>query len=347
MEREPGSFDWGFGAGPQPTPPPESASPSQAPAPQSSPAQRPSQYPSAAPPQRPQQPRAVDPFAGIAAAPAAQPRYDNAVSFDPNDLGFEATDVSRRSTGRRFVGPIIALVIIGGLAIGGTIVIDDFARDAVEGVISDKVAETFGLESDDTVEVDLGAGIFIGQAFTGTIDDVTVRVPDATLGTFVGDVTLSAQGVPTSPSRPTKQLTLTLGLAGDSAVAFADAFKTGEKSTVTLGEGTITASTSVSRVPVLVTYAPTVVEGALVLTPGAITVDGDEFTPEEFAASKYAKAGKALLDARTLCVADKFPAAVALQALTVTPSSVVITASGKGVPLVGGGLTTIGTCETE
>jgi hypothetical protein len=283
----------------------------------------------------------------MAAAPAAQPRYDNAVSFDPNDLGFEATDVPRRSVGRRLAGPIIALVIIGGLAIGGTIVIDDFARDAVAGVISDKVAETFGLSSDDSVGVDLGPGIFIGQAFTGTIDEVTVTVPDATLGTLTGDVTLSAHGVPTSPSRPTTQLTLTLGLTGDAALAFADNFKTGQKSTVTLGEGTITASTSVSRVPVLVTYAPTVVEGALVLTPSAIAVDGDEFTTEEFAESPYAKAGKSLLEARTMCVADKFPAAVALQSLTVTPTSVVISASGAGVPLVGGGLTTIGTCETE
>jgi len=341
MEREPGSFDWGFGAGAQPTSEPAGDAP-QRPA---TPAARPSQYPSATPPA--QQPRAVDPFAGMAAAPAAQPRYDNAVSFDPNDLGFEATDVPRRSAGRRVVGPIIALVIIAGLAIGGTIVIDDFARNAVGGVISDKVAETFGLESDDTVDVNLGDGIFIGQAFTGVINDVTVSVPGATLGEFTGDVTLKAQGVPTSPSRATKQLTLGLTLSGEAALAFADSFKSGEKSTVTLGEGTITTSTSVSRIPVLVSYAPSAVDGALVLTPTLITVDGDEFTPEEFAASKYAKAGKKLLDARTLCVADRFPGAVALTGLTVTPTTVAVTATGKGVPLVGGGLTTVGSCETE
>lgn len=341
MEREPGSFDWGFGAGPQPTPPAESGAPQQAPA------QRPSQYPSATPPvQRPQQ-QAVDPFAGIASAPAAQPRYDNAVSFDPNDLGFEATDIPRRSAGRRLVGPIIALVIIAGLAIGGTIVIDDFARDAVEGVISDKVAGTFGLESDDTVSVDLGDGIFIGQAFTGVIDSVKVAVPDATLGGLTGDIALSAQGVPTSPSRGTKQLSISLTLAGDSAIAFADSLKAGEKSTVDLGDGTITASTSVSRVPILVTYAPSAAEGALVLTPTIIAVNGDELTPEAFAESKYGKAGKRLLEARTLCVADKLPAAVTFTGLTVTPTTVAVEAGGKGVPLAGGGLTTFGTCETQ
>ena len=344
MEREPGSFDWGFGAGPQPTPEPGPA-PSKQEVPPQSVAPRPSQYPSAASPSRTAP--AVDPFAGLAAPPAPQPRYDDGVSFDPNDLGFEATDIPRRSAGRRLAGPIIALVIIASLAIGGTIVIDNFARDAVSGVISDKVAETFGLADDDSVGVDLGDGIFIGQAFTGVIDTVTVTVPDATLGEFTGDITLTAHGVPTSPSRATKQLTLGLTLSGESALAFADSFKSGKKSIVTLGEGTITTSTSVSGIPVLVGYAPSAVEGALVLTPALITVDGDEFTPEEFAASKYAKAGKKLLDARTLCVADRFPAAVALTGVSVTPASVAITATGKGVPLVGGGLTAVGSCETE
>ena len=269
------------------------------------------------------------------------------MSFDPNDLGFEATDIPKRSVGRRLVGPIIALVIIGGLAIGGTIVIDDFARGAVAGVISEKVASTFGVTDEDSITVDLGPGIFIGQAFTGSIDDVSVTVPGAVFEPYTGTVALSAQGVPTSPSRPTKQLSITVGLAGEQAEAFAQAFKAGKKSAVTFGEGVITVSTSVSKIPVVVSYAPSAVEGALVLTPTAIAVDGDEFTPEEFAESPYAKKGKTLLTPRTLCVADKLPEAVTFTGLSVSTDAVAISASGKGVPLVGGGLTTRGTCETK
>ena len=328
MEREPGSFDWGFGAGPQPTGTPGDSSPTP-------PVSRPSQYPSATP-QRP-----------VQVEQRAQQSWDDPVSFDPNDLGFQATDIPRRSVGRRLIGPIIALVIIGGLAVGGTIVIDDFARGAVEGVISEKVASTFGITDEDSISVDLGPGIFIGQAFTGSIDDVSVTVPEAVFEPFTGTVALSAQGVPTSPSRPTKQLAITLDLSGEQATAFAAAFKSGSKSEVTLGAGTITVSTSVSKIPVLVAYAPSAVEGALVLTPTTITVDGDEYTVDEFAKTPYAAKGKKLMEARTLCVADKLPAAMTFTGLDVTTDAIEIAASGKGVPLVGGGLTTRGTCETE
>jgi hypothetical protein len=343
MEREPGSFDWGFGAGAQPTEPPAGSPPP--PVGQQPAAQRPSQYPPVQPRQLP--PR-DDPFAQLAPV-AREPQrtsWDD-VSFEPEDLGFQAQEIPRRSVGRRIAGPITALVILAALGIAGTIVIDKFARDAAASVISDKVATTFGLASDDSVSVDLGGGIFIGQAFSGTIDNVAVTVPDAVFGGLEGNVGLTATGVPTSPSLPTKSLSIAVELDEESALAFAAPFATNSKATVALGDGVIDIATTLAKKPLIVSYAPTAVDGTLVLTPQSISFDGDVSTVEEFLAGDFGKAGAALGEPRSFCVADKIPAGVTLSAFAVTPTAITITAGGSGVPLVGGALTTFGSCEEQ
>jgi hypothetical protein len=419
MDREPGSFDWGFGGAVPPKPeqpreseqpvaqadnasPPPAATPTvpwptpapadpNAPQPPLWPGQQaptqpplpvvPPQQPTYQPPyqapaqpsyqqstqpydpnaplwpgqiapaQQPAQQRMPvqdDPFASLQRAPREErPAWDNPVSFDPTDLGFEAQDIPRRSFARRMVGPVIFLVIFGGLIVGGTVAADKLARDAVEGVIAGKVAETFGLASDNAVTVDLGPGIFIGQAISGTIDQVSVDVPGATFGELKGTLALDAQGVPTSPSQPSEQVGVQLAMTGDDAIAFATSLQGQEGATVTLGDGVLNVTSSKNKIEFAVSFAPSVDAGTLVLTPQAITVRGETMTPEEFSASKYGKVGASLIEPKSVCVAASLPAALSLTGLTVSESSLVVAGSGANVPLVGGGLTTRGTCEEE
>lgn len=293
-------------------------------------------------------PAQEDPFAQLQRAPREErPGWDSAVSFDPTDLGFEAQEIPRRSFARRMVGPLIFLIIFGGLIVGGTIGADKLARDAVEGVIAGKVADTFGLANDNAVTVDLGPGIFIGQAVSGTIDQVSVDVPGATFGELKGTLALNAQGVPTSPSQPSRQVGVELAMAGDDAIAFATSLQGQEGATVTLGDGVLNVASTKNKVEFIVGFAPTVDAGTLVLTPQTITVNGEAMTPEEFLASKYGKVGALLTEPKRVCVAASLPAALALTGLSVSESSLVVAGSGANVPLVGGGLTTRGTCEEE
>jgi len=333
MDREQGSFDWGFGGGTNPPLNPTVQQPAQP------------QQPVPVQPAR-QLPRRDDPFAEIQRPVKEEiPSWDADLSFDPSDLGFEQVEIPRKSLGRRIAGPIIFLVIFVGLAVVGTIAADNFARDAVAGVIAGAIGDTFKGD-EDGVTVDLGEGLFLGQAASGTIDDVTIDIPNATLGALTGAITVTATGVPTSPSQPTKSLNVAFTLPEEPALAFA-ATLSGAKTTSTLGDGVITVASKVSGKTIAVAYAPTAVDGALVLTPQTIAVGDSVMTPEEFTDSKYGKAGKSLTKVRTLCVADKLPAALTFDSIGVTATSITIAASGTKVPLVGGGITTPGTCEAE
>jgi len=341
MDREQQPFDWGFGGS---TPPQNPTPPQQ---PQDQPVvQRPAPQPVS---QWPQQ--SSDPFPTAKTEKPARPvrekkarSYDEGVSYNALDLGFEEQEVRPRSVFARIAGPVITLLILGGLIGGGIYAGDNFAKDAVTGVIQDKVGETLGLDNTATeaIDVDLGGGLFVGQAVAGTIDDVAITVPQATFGELTGRLAITAAAVPVNPSQPTGTLGVQLGLDGESATAFATALQPG--AAVTLGDGTLTVATKVAKTAITVAYLPSAAEGALVLTPQSITVGKTPMTPEEFAASKYGKVGATLLDPRTVCVARFLPAALTFTGLDVSATAVSITATGKNVSLARG-LTTFGTCE--
>ena len=279
--------------------------------------------------------------------------FDDSVSYNPHDLGFEEVEIAPKSFLRRLIPVIVTLAIIGGIVVGGTIAVDGFLRDSASSLIGGLVGTALKVEEGGKVDVDLGGGLFLAQAASGSIDDVHVDVSKARVGPLSGALSIAATGVPTSPSVPADSLAISLRLNEESAVAFATALQgataTPETTPVTLGEGTMTVGSTVifgrTATAMAVTYLPSVVEGALVLTPQTITVGTTPMTVEEFAASRYAAVGKTLMDARTVCVASSLPAKLTLETLSIAPKSVTITATGKNVPIAGGGLTTLGVCE--
>lgn len=308
MDREPNSFDWGLGASDQ-----SAGQPSLAQRLQSS---------------------------------AQENKADwSGVSYNPLDLGFEEQEIPRKSLARRIIPPIIVLSIIGGLLAVATVGADRFARSAVAGVIQGKVAETLKV-AEDEVTVDLGGGVFIGQAVTGSIDDVTVRVPEATLNGLLGSVSLRAKGVPTDQSAP-DNLTVAMTLKGENATEFAKQLRPNAKSRVDLRDGAIAVSRTLPAGSIVVYFIPTVAEGAIVLTPDYVRVNKKNMTIDEFVDSKFGEAGEALVTQRTVCIADKLPAQLQLTAITVSRESFSVEASGDKVPLSTAGLTTLGSCEKE
>ena len=341
MDREQQPFDWGFGAA---NPSPDDS----APAPRTP--QPVSQWPQ----------QELDPFPASTAAverttradrPARSdrreergPRHDEGVSYDPLDLGFEEQEVPRRSLAARIAGPVITLLILGGLVGGGLYAGDGFAKSAVTGVIQDKIGDTLELDAAATerIDVDLGGGFFIGQAAAGTIDEVTIDVPSATFGTLAGRLGIDARAVPVNPTQPTGTLGVTLALDEESSTTFAAALRPG--AAVTLGEGTISIASTLATTAILVAFEPSAVDGALVLTPQTITVSETPMTLEEFAASRYATAGAALMEPQVVCIAPYLPAALTLTDLGVTPTGVQIAASGKSVS-ISRGLSSFGACE--
>jgi len=275
-------------------------------------------------------------------------RPDESVSFDPDDLGFTTTYVARKSFARRLVGPIVFLVIFGGLIVGATLGADNLARDAVGGLISSKISSTLKLDSGTDPEVDLGEGLFIFQAIGGTIDDVTIDVENATFGGLTGALRLEASGVPTTPSQPTDDLAVSFALDEASSTTFGAEFSPSSKSVITLGNGEIIVATKARAAGqtrlFTVAFTPSAVEGALILTPTSVALgDNEPVTTEEFLESRYAKAGAKLVQPRTVCVASNLPETLTLTGVSIAPSGVTIAASGENVRL-SGDLNTLGIC---
>lgn len=308
MDREPNSFDWGLGSSGQ-----SAGQPSLAQRLQSS---------------------------------AQENEADwSGVSYNPGDLGFEEQEIPRKSLARRVIPPIIVLSIIGGLLAVATVGADRFARSAVAGVIQGKVAETLKVAEDDVI-VDLGGGVFIGQAVSGSIDDVTVRVPEATLNGLVGAVSLSATGVPTDQTEP-DTLAVAMTLEGERAKEFAKQLRPNSKTRVLLRDGVIAVTRNLPAGAIIVFYIPTVVDGSIVLTPDSVRVNKKDMTVDEFVGSKFGAAGESLVVQRTVCIDDKIPEKLSLTSITVAVDSFTLEASGEKVPLSTAGLTTLGSCEKE
>lgn len=273
---------------------------------------------------------------------------DDGVSYNANDLGFRSQDIPRRGVVRRMIGPLIFILIFVGLIGGAVYGADKLARDAVTGIISDKIATTLKLPSEKGVSVDLGDGLFIVQAVTGSIDTVHIIVKGATFGGFTGDLVLDATGVPTDQSQPTETLKVNLALDEASTKAFAKAFASGRKASAKFGDNLVLAKSTVSgggaSVPVVIAFTPSVVDGALVLKPKTVSVNGDSKSVSAFKKSTIGKAARSLTTTRDICVASYLPETLTLTGLTVTKGAASLVASGTGVRL-SGGLTTLGVCD--
>jgi len=277
--------------------------------------------------------------------------YGEPVSYDVDDLGFQTIDVKPKGRASRAIGPIIFLVVFVGLVGGAIYVADKLARDGASGLISSKIAGALEIEDSDTITVDLGEGLFITQAFSGTIDNVRIGIPSATIGGFTGALAIDATGVPTDQTAPAKTVAVILSLDEASSEAFASEFKSGSKSTVEVGDNSITVASKVkaggSSVPVAVAFTPSAAEGALVLTPQTITVSDEAMTVAEYKDSRYYSAAKSLIKDRVVCVAGFLPETLALTGITASPGALSLAAAGTDVRLSGTGLSSLGSCETD
>ena len=264
--------------------------------------------------------------------------------------GLEARDVPRPSRISRAIGTIVMLGILAGLIFGAVYAANSLSKDAVTGLLASKLKTAFAVTDDDQVAIDFGSGLFIIQAIKGTIETVDIDVTGATLGPLVGDVAVTATGVPVDQSGPADTLAIGILLDNENVQQLSGKFSPQKRVALTVTDGLVSAKTSISApggsVPIVVSYAPSAEEGKLVLRPQLITVGKSkkEYTVKEFKASAYASAGKALSKKRTACVANLLPSALVLTGATATSNGFTLAAKGDKVQLSGAALTTAGSC---
>jgi hypothetical protein len=254
-----------------------------------------------------------------------------------NDSGIQWTQVDAPKglpPRFRWIGWVVVLAVVGALVAFALIEGDKIARDVAGGVVRSGVTTALDLPEGQEVDVDLGGGLLVFQAITGSVDDVTVTVPGVAFGPAVGTLVLRASDVPLDPRKPVGTLDADMLLDEANMLLLAGNLSSAPLTNVSLADATLTVGADLAGVPATLALTPTVTElGAVAFTPGAATAGGAAVSIEELAAGPLAPIAAVLLTSQPLCVAQELPEVLTVSNAAVVDGRFVVTASGSDVAL--------------
>jgi len=243
----------------------------------------------------------------------------------------------------RWIGLVIALAVVGGLVAFALIEGDKIVRGIATDVVRSAVTSALELPEGQEVDVELGDGLLVFQAITGSIDSVDVRVENAAFGGATGTLLLAIEGVSLDPSAPVDTVTATVELDSDNLSKYAANLSSAPLNGVTIAGEVVGVGAILADQQINVALVPSVAGGTVAFTPVAISAGGVATTVEAVMASPLASLAGPMLTSSPICVAQFLPASVTLSAATVVGEQLVITAAGNDVRLASlGGK---GTCE--
>lgn len=250
---------------------------------------------------------------------------------------------------RRWIGWVIAAVVLVVLLVVAFFVADALARQVATAYVRERIIEVLKLPADATVDVDLGTGSLLLQAARGSVDDVTVWVPELTVGGITASAVLTAEGVPLSDTEPVRELGIVVTLTEEQVRALSGYLSGIELTSIDLERGVISVGTDLNvvflTIPVTVDLVPSASENGISFEPDSITLDGTQISVADLRAIPLVSdlAGD-LLASREFCIADSLPQALEVRDVAVRGSELVVQIGASGVPLSGPGLTATGEC---
>lgn len=233
----------------------------------------------------------------------------------------DATAPRPRKTGRWIAILIVVVVLVGGAVVAAEFI----ARSVVSNTVRALVVEKVGLPADQDVDVELG-GVVLPQLMAGHLDDVTITSDDVTLGPITGDVRVEMRGVPLSSGTAAAGGTASVRLDQDqlrTLLAQIPGFPSG---TVQMAAPDLTFTNELSvfgvGIPVGVSVTPGAANGDLTLTPAGFELGGNSIDADTLRA-QFGGVADAVLGTQSLCIADRLPAALALDSATVQGQNLV------------------------
>ncbi len=222
----------------------------------------------------------------------------------------------RPRNGRRWIAIVIVVVV---LVTGAVVAAEFIARSVVTSTVRSLVVKNVGLPDDQNVDVAV-AGIVLPQVVRGRLDDVTITSNDVTLGPITGDVVVDMRGVPVSGGAAAEGGTASVALDEDqlrTLLAQIPGFPSG---TVQMAAPDLTFVNELSvfgvGIPVGVSVTPGAANGDLTLTPAGFELGGNSIDAETLR-SQFGGVADSILGTRSLCIADRLPAALRLTSATV------------------------------
>lgn len=250
---------------------------------------------------------------------------------------------------RRF-GWLIAIVVVAAVLVVGFFVGDHFARQYATDLIRERIIEVLKLDKNTEIAVGLGSGSILLQAISGSVNDVTVDIPELELGEISAGASVTAAGVPLDMSKPVEKLGITVTVTEEQAQKLKTFLSGIDLTSIELGSGVISVGTDFDvfgllKVPVSVDLAPSATEGGIAFDPETIVLDGNPISVQDLRDNPLvsALAGQ-LLASRTFCVAEYLPQALTLTDVDVVGETLVLKINGDGTALGGPEISTMGVC---
>jgi hypothetical protein len=249
---------------------------------------------------------------------------------------------------RRRLGWVIALGVVVVLAVIGFLVAEQYARTTAEQYIRDQVRTVFALEASQDVAVSIGPGSVLLQAAGGSIDSIDVGVDGVAFGQLTGDLALTATGVPLESTEPLSTLDVSFSIAEDDLQSLTGFLDDINLTSVQLVGDEVEVGSSFDLIgftfPVTVLLAPSIVDGRLSLSPSTIAIDGNDISVQDLRDSLLGGFAEQILAARSICVAEFIPVALAVTDVTITGDRLVLDLESRDVVLGGDAFTTMGAC---
>ncbi|MCT2086383.1 DUF2993 domain-containing protein [Microbacterium enclense] len=248
----------------------------------------------------------------------------------------------RRRTGRMIAIVVIVLVVIAGVLVAAEVI----ARSAVANTVRSLVVQQVGLPADQQVDVAV-PGIVLPQLVKGRLDQVAVSAPDVVLGPLNGDVRVDLQDVPVAGDAPAAGGSASVRLAPDQLRALLAQIPDFPADTVDTAAPDVTLSTEFSvfgiSIPVGISATPGAADGDLTLTPTAFDLGGNRVDADTLRGQLGGVTDRAVQTWR-LCIADRLPAGLTLDGVSVQGEDVVATFAIDGRLLNDPALQQNGTC---
>ncbi len=235
---------------------------------------------------------------------------------------------------RRRRGPFIALAALALLVVGG-VVADGVVRGVAEERVREQVGSAVGVPADDVEATVHGFPVLL-QLAQGRLQEVDATVPGADLGSVSGDFEFTATGVPTSGGGAVDGVEARFAMSEDDLARAGDLFGLASITGVSLAEPEVRVGAEFEvfgiSVGLAVGLEPSVEDGALVVTPSSVALNGAQTTVQAIR-DQFGTLLDGVLQPRSVCLADRLPASLSLESAQVDGDRLVVALGGSEVLL--------------
>ncbi|WP_434812308.1 LmeA family phospholipid-binding protein [Microbacterium sp. bgisy189] len=251
-----------------------------------------------------------------------------------------------KRTRRRRWPWFVALGIVVVLLAVGVVIAEQVARSATVSTVRSMIIDQLDLPADQQLDVEI-PGMVLPQLITGTLGEVRVASDDVSFEGLSGAIEVVASGVPIrgDAAADSAHARLTLDQAQlRSLLAQVDGIPV---ETVTIDDDRVGMLAELdlflTTIEVGVTLETEVEQGDLVLSPDTLTVAGAELSAGALL-EQFGPVAESILGSWTICLADRLPAGLTLEAVTVENDHIVADVDIDGAIIVDEALQQPGTC---